>query len=158
MNVSEETVLTFLKEKKLKLATAESCTGGLISAMLTNISGSSQVFDRGFVTYSNQSKMDMLGVKPETLEKYGAVSSQTAVEMAQGAIKFSEADIGVSVTGVAGPKGGSPEKPVGTVFIGLSYKDWQSIQSTEHHFEGTRTRIRELTVQQVFQKVLKSFN
>ena len=151
----EEKAVTKLKEKQLKLATAESCTGGLIAAMITSIAGSSEIFDRGFVTYSNQAKMDMLGVQPHTLEKYGAVSAQTAEEMAAGALKNSLADIAISVTGIAGPGGGSPEKPVGTVYIGLGHKDWQTGESVKYQFEGTRTRIRELTAQESLERILK---
>lgn len=151
----EEKAVTKLKEKQLKLATAESCTGGLIAAMVTSIAGSSEIFDRGFVTYSNQSKMDMLGVQPQTLEKYGAVSAQTAEEMVAGALENSLADIAISVTGVAGPGGGSPDKPVGTVYIGVGTKDWQTSEAIKYQFEGTRTRIRELTAQESFERILK---
>jgi len=104
-----------------KIATAESCTGGLISGALTEIAGSSDVFDRGFVTYSNQAKMDMLGVKAETLDAHGAVSEQVASEMALGALQNSQADIAVSVTGIAGP-GGSEHKPEGRVCFGIAFK------------------------------------
>jgi len=112
-----------LNEKNLKIAVAESCTGGLISHSITNISGSSNYFDRGIVTYSNKSKIELLGVKKESLDKYGAVSKQVAIEMAEGIKKRSKVDIGVSTTGIAGPTGGSDEKPVGTVFIGFKSDD-----------------------------------
>lgn len=102
------------------IATAESCTGGLIAGAITDISGSSTVFDRGFVTYSNEAKQDMLDVKAATLEAFGAVSPQVATEMVLGARRRSRADFAVSVTGVAGPGGGSEQKPVGLVFMGLS--------------------------------------
>lgn len=102
------------------VATAESCTGGLIAGAITDIAGSSSVFDRGFVTYSNQAKQDMLGVRETTLEAYGAVSAQVATEMVLGARRRSNANLAVSVTGVAGPGGGSPDKPVGLVWMGLS--------------------------------------
>lgn len=102
------------------VATAESCTGGLIAGAITDIAGSSAVFDRGFVTYSNQAKQDMLGVKQATLEAFGAVSPQVATEMVLGARRRSQARFAVSVTGVAGPGGGSPSKPVGLVWMGLS--------------------------------------
>ncbi|MDP2121488.1 MAG: CinA family protein [Hoeflea sp.] len=105
------------------VATAESCTGGLIAGAITDISGSSSVFDRGFVTYSNEAKEDMLGVRPATLEAFGAVSAQVATEMVLGARRRSRAGFAVSVTGVAGPGGGSAEKPVGLVFMGLSGPD-----------------------------------
>ncbi|MCZ4287497.1 CinA family protein [Hoeflea alexandrii] len=102
------------------VATAESCTGGLIAGAITDIAGSSTVFDRGFVTYSNQAKQDMLGVRETTLASFGAVSAQVATEMVLGARRRSRADFAVSVTGVAGPGGGSPHKPVGLVWMGLS--------------------------------------
>lgn len=102
------------------VATAESCTGGLIAGAITDIAGSSAVFDRGFVTYSNEAKQDMLGVREATLEAFGAVSAQVATEMVLGARRRSRADFAVSVTGVAGPGGGSPTKPVGLVWMGLS--------------------------------------
>jgi nicotinamide-nucleotide amidase len=104
----------------LTLATAESCTGGLLAACLTSIAGSSDVFERGFVTYSNQSKMNLLGVTAGTLEAHGAVSAETAVEMGEGLLRNSRADIGISITGIAGPGGGSDEKPVGLVHMAVS--------------------------------------
>jgi len=103
-----------------RIATAESCTGGLIAAALTAIPGSSDVFERGFVTYSNQAKIDMLGVDAGRLERFGAVSAETAAAMARGALEFSKAEVAISVTGVAGPGGGSAQKPVGLVFIGIA--------------------------------------
>jgi nicotinamide-nucleotide amidase len=117
-----EKISKTLKEKKLTIATAESATGGLIANILTNISGSSKYFDRGLITYSNRAKMELLNVKKETLDKYGAVSKEIAKEMAEGVMKKSDVDIGVSTTGIAGPSGGTKEKPVGTVFIGFSNK------------------------------------
>lgn len=113
-------VLAACRARGIMLATAESCTGGLIAAALTDIAGSSDVVDRGFVTYSNAAKMEMLGVLPATLETCGAVSRQTAGEMAAGALARSNAGIAVSVTGIAGPGGGSPQKPVGLVWFGLA--------------------------------------
>ena len=117
-----EKISKILKEKKLTIATAESATGGLIANSLTNISGSSEYFDRGLVTYSNRAKIELLDLKKETLDKYGAVSKETAKEMAEGVRNKSKVDIGVSTTGIAGPSGGTKEKPVGIVFIGLSTK------------------------------------
>ncbi len=102
------------------IATAESCTGGGVIASLTDIAGSSDVVDRGFVTYSNDAKMDMLGVMRETLDRFGAVSQQTALEMAAGALRRSRAGLALSVTGIAGPGGGSPQKPVGLVWFGVA--------------------------------------
>jgi len=123
MNELTELADRFLKAclaKGIMAATAESCTGGMIVAHLTDIAGSSAVVDRGFVTYSNDAKMDMLGVTEATLEAYGAVSSQTAHEMAAGALARSRAGIVLAVTGIAGPGGGSEEKPVGLVWFGLA--------------------------------------
>lgn len=112
-----------LMEKNLTIASAESCTGGLFAAALTDMPGISSSFKRGLVTYSNEAKMDELGVKAETLEKYGAVSEETALEMVEGLKRVSGCDVCISVTGVAGPDGGSPEKPVGLVYIGFIYGD-----------------------------------
>ena len=123
MSESEELarlVLAKCRAKGIMLATAESCTGGMIAAALTDIAGSSAVVDRGFVTYSNEAKMEMLGVREETLRAHGAVSEETALEMAFGALRHSRARIAVSVTGIAGPDGGSAEKPVGLVWFGLA--------------------------------------
>jgi nicotinamide-nucleotide amidase len=112
-------VLEALRRRGWKLATAESCTGGMIAAALTDVAGSSDVFERGFVTYSNASKTDLLGVRPETLATHGAVSEAVAAEMASGALEHSQAQIAVSVTGIAGP-GGSEHKPEGRVCFGLA--------------------------------------
>jgi nicotinamide-nucleotide amidase len=112
-----QAIITDFTARGLKLATAESCTGGLIAGALTEIAGSSSVVDRGFVTYSNDAKIAMLGVRPETLAAHGAVSRETALEMARGAVSHSAADIAVAVTGIAGPSGGSAEKPVGLVHL-----------------------------------------
>ncbi|MEX0344093.1 MAG: CinA family protein [Rhizobiaceae bacterium] len=126
------------------IATAESCTGGMIAAALTDIAGSSDVFERGFVTYSNQAKVELLGVSVETLLEHGAVSQQTAAEMAIGAARHSGADIAVSVTGIAGPGGGTPEKPVGLVYLGFAGKDGAIIDLVElnHDPETDRETIR----------------
>lgn len=113
--VKAEELVALAKNKGLRLAAAESCTGGLVAAALTDIAGSSAVFERGFVTYSNDSKVELLGVSPETLAALGAVSAQTAREMALGALAHSRADLAVAITGIAGPGGGSAEKPVGLV-------------------------------------------
>lgn len=126
----------------LRVATAESCTGGMISATITDIPGASAIFDRGFVTYSNDAKRELLDVDDETLEKYGAVSEQTAIAMAQGAIVHSAADVAVAVTGIAGPGGGSPEKPVGLVFLAIATR-FGKTRTDEHVFPGPRAHIRE---------------
>lgn len=113
-------LVTEYTRRGLMVATAESCTGGMIAAAITDIAGSSAVLDRGFVTYSNDAKQDMIGVSAETLTAYGAVSRQTAIEMARGALSRSKADRSVAVTGIAGPGGGSAEKPVGLVHLALA--------------------------------------
>jgi len=121
--VLEEVVGNLLSEKGKTIAVAESCTGGLIGAKFTNISGSSEYFERGVVTYSNQAKMELLGVPPETIEKYGAVSEEVAILMAEGVGKLAKTDYGLSATGIAGPTGGTPEKPVGLVYIGFAHEN-----------------------------------
>lgn len=130
-----------LVEKGWKIALAESCTGGLLAAALTHRPGSSQVFERGYVTYSNDAKMECLGVSSTTLEKYGAVSDQTAEEMALGALKNSKADLAISITGVAGPDGGSDNKPIGLVYFGYALKGGSS-GSLHENYRGTRDQIR----------------
>ncbi|MBZ9794254.1 CinA family protein [Mesorhizobium sp. ES1-4] len=112
-------LLEACRERGIMLATAESCTGGMIIAALTDIAGSSAVVDRGFITYSNEAKMDMLGVRATTLDAHGAVSRETAIEMAEGALARSRAGLTLAVTGIAGPGGGSVEKPVGLVWFGV---------------------------------------
>jgi PncC family amidohydrolase len=116
-------VVQLLCTRKLSLATAESCTGGLLSGAVTSVAGCSQVFILGIVAYANRIKEQILGVSPEVIEKHGAVSAQCAAEMALGVQKRAGADIGVSVTGIAGPGGGTPQKPVGTVYISCAFKD-----------------------------------
>ncbi|MBC8049339.1 MAG: CinA family protein, partial [Chitinophagales bacterium] len=155
-------VLTACRERKLKLATAESCTGGLISAYLTEISGSSDVFDRGFVTYSNDAKIEMLEVPAETIAMWGAVSEETARAMAGGALSLSRADITVAVTGIAGPGGGSAAKPVGLVHLAcvLRKKSTEpdaapNIFLKERNFgEIGRGAVREETVKAAFMLLL----
>lgn len=140
----EEKLVNLLIEKELVITTAESCTGGMLGAYLVNVPGVSDVYHQGFITYANDAKHRELGVKNKTLKKYGAVSKQTAKQMAKGAAKHAGADVAVSVTGIAGPDGGTPEKPVGTVFIGCFYHG--AVKVKEFHFEGSRSEIRELTV------------
>jgi len=135
-NRLEEEVGILLKEHKLFLAVAESATGGMISHLLTNVSGSSEYFKGSVVSYDNQIKEGVLGVRKETLEKYGAVSSQIAGEMAEGVRRLMNTDIGLSDTGVAGPTGATPEKPVGLFYIGLSSE--RGTQVEEHLFHGDR--------------------
>lgn len=140
MNIVE--LAAILQEKDMKLAVAESCTGGLIAADITERTGSSNWFECGFVTYSNVSKIKLLSVSAKTIEQYGAVSEQTAVEMVQGVFKHSCADIALSVTGIAGPAGGTEEKPVGTVCFAYGIVD-QQIMSKSMLFSGNRHEIRE---------------
>lgn len=136
----EEVVGELLVKKGIKIATAESCTGGMVAEKLINYAGISESFLEGAVTYSNEAKMKRLGVKKETLDKYGAVSKETAREMAQGIAKVAGADLGVSTTGIAGPGGGTAEKPVGLVYIGVYYKG--SCLVKEFNFTGDRNRVR----------------
>ena len=135
----EEIVGKLLLEKRRTLALAESCTGGYIGHRITRVAGSSAYFKSSAVTYSNESKIRLLGVQRSTLERHGAVSRETALEMAEGIRRQAEADIGLSVTGIAGPSGGSPEKPVGTVWIGLA-RDQES-DARLFHFQGDRERV-----------------
>ena len=141
INLTQTLGEKFLKQNII-LTTVESCTGGLLAAQLTNIPGSSTWFDRGFITYSNQSKVDCVKVKEVTINKYGAVSQQTANEMALGAIKNSQGNLGLSITGIAGPSGGSKMKPVGTVFFSIAKKQ-NVIFEHQAFFDGNRVNIRE---------------
>jgi len=133
-----------LLRRQQKVCTAESCTGGLIAKTFTDLAGSSDWFDRGFVTYSNAAKREMLGVPASVIEDYGAVSEPVANAMASGALRHSDADFAVAVTGVAGPGGGSAEKPVGTVWIAVASADQQSARC--HLFPGDRAAVREATL------------
>ena len=133
-------IIARAQKMNVTLATAESCTGGMVSAILTEVPGASSVFDRGFITYSNQSKMEMLGVSDETLVKYGAVSAQTACEMALGVLKNSKVDCAVSITGIAGPGGGTIEKPVGLVFFGYVKRN-EPVKFLEKRFERDSRKI-----------------
>ena len=134
-------LLDLYRKSGLRIATAESCTGGLIAATLTAVPGSSDVFERGWVTYSNAAKSDELGVPAGLIAAKGAVSPEVAEAMAQGVLKRAQADVAVSVTGIAGPGGGSSEKPVGLVYIGLARKDgWAQVERCE--FPGNRDQVR----------------
>ncbi len=126
-------------------ATAESCTGGLIAGAITDVSGSSGWFERGFVTYSNEAKIELLGVRPETLSRFGAVSEETARAMVAGALERSRADVAVAVTGVAGPTGGTPEKPVGLVWLAWGVRG-AAVEAVSRRFPGNRAAVREATV------------
>lgn len=140
-------------DRKIMLATAESCTGGMIASMLTDIEGCSAIFDRGFVTYSNESKIEMLGVSNDTLKAHGAVSRETALEMAAGALGRSRAGIAISVTGLAGPGGGSPEKPIGLVWFGLA-RDGAEPFAEKHVFDDRgRDHIRKETTKNALRMI-----
>lgn len=141
-------------QRGLKLVTAESCTGGGLSFAITDIAGSSDWFERGFVTYSNEAKIEMLTVNPKTITAFGAVSKETAEEMAKGALLKSHADASVAITGVAGPGGGSKEKPVGTVWIACATKE-EAPQSYLNHFQGSRNEIRAQAIEQALKYLLK---
>jgi nicotinamide-nucleotide amidase len=144
-----EALLETCRRARVMLATAESCTGGLIAAALTAIAGSSDVVDRGFVTYSNDAKTEMLGVEAELIARHGAVSAEVAAAMAEGALSRSRAQIAVAVTGIAGPGGGSPGKPVGLVWFGLA-RTGAPVGREFHVFPGDRAAIRAATVATAF--------
>jgi len=139
-------VLDLFRSHGLKIATAESCTGGLVAGALTEIAGSSDVVDRGFVTYSNEAKEAMLGVPSATLVRHGAVSAETATAMAAGALKNSSADIVVAITGIAGPGGGSQEKPVGLVHFAAASRDGRSLARERRYGDVGRQSIRQQSV------------
>ena len=139
-SLAQKIISAYAAEKK-KIVTAESCTGGLIAAALTDIPGSSAVVERGFVSYSNNAKVEVLGVMPELLEQHGAVSAEVAEAMAQGALEFSQADVAVSATGIAGPGGGTLNKPVGLVFLGLATKAGV-VMHMRCEFKGERHAVR----------------
>lgn len=143
----EETVVRLLQERGYTVTTAESCTGGMIAGTLVNVAGVSDVLGEAYVTYSNEAKQRLVGVRAETLERFGAVSSQTAGEMAAGAAKAAGADVALSSTGIAGPGGGTKEKPVGLVYIGCYVRG--TVQVRELHFHGTRMENRMDTVEEI---------
>ena len=146
----EEVVVEGLKARKMTIACAESCTGGLIAKRITDISGASEVFGYGCVTYWNEAKMGLLGVNPETIERYTEVSAQCALEMARGVRKLSGASIGISTTGYAGPTGGTEEHPVGTVFIGLSWEGGETVFCPERRYMRTREQVRRQAASHAF--------
>jgi nicotinamide-nucleotide amidase len=139
-------LLSCARAASLRLATAESCTGGLIAGLLTEIPGSSDVVDRGFVTYTNQAKTEMIGVPADTIARVGAVSGDTAIAMAQGAVANSSADIAVAVTGIAGPGGGSAEKPVGLVHLAVHRRGGQTEHREMRYGDLGRSAVRLATV------------
>jgi nicotinamide-nucleotide amidase len=150
-------LLEAARARSLKIATAESCTGGLISATLTEVPGSSDVFERGFVTYSNQAKTEMLGVPQEFLDVtgVGAVSEEVARAMAEGAIRNSQADLSVAVTGIAGPGGGSKDKPVGLVHLATARRDGP-VRHERRVFSGDRREVRAATLKRAIEFLLES--
>lgn len=150
----QETVCQLLIDKNISIATAESCTGGLIASQLTEYPGISKVFSTGLITYSNDAKINLLNVKRETLETYGAVSEETAQEMCENLSKISKSILNVSVTGIAGPDGGNNEKPVGLVFIGISYNGKKEI--FKYQFNGERKIVQQKTANKVFHLIRKS--
>ena len=145
-------IASFLLNNQLKLATAESCTGGMIAAACTDLAGSSAWFERGFVTYSNEAKTQMLGVTASLITQHGAVSQEVVRAMVQGAIAHSRAQVAVAVTGVAGPAGGSAAKPVGTVWFGFATP--AGVVTEMQRFAGDRAAVRAATVQHALQRLL----
>jgi nicotinamide-nucleotide amidase len=152
IGLEAESLSKRLLQDGYKLATAESCTGGLISAACTSLAGSSDWFDRGFVTYSNDAKTEQLGVDAQLIAEHGAVSEPVARAMAFGAIRHSKAQVSIAVTGIAGPSGGSAAKPVGTVWFGFSIHG--TLHSEIRRFDGDRAAVREATVRHALQRVL----
>ena len=145
-----------LLKKGFKLVTAESCTGGMIAAACTDLAGSSAWFERGFVTYSNDAKTELLGVEERVLRRAGAVCGPVAQAMAEGALAHSRAEVAVAVTGVAGPTGGSPAKPVGTVWFGFALPG--QVVAEKCHFEGDRAAVRQATVRHALNRLLALLN
>jgi len=138
--LATQVISLYTREDK-KICTAESCTGGLIAATLTSVAGSSAVLERGFVSYSHESKTELLGVLPEKIERFGIVSGEIAEEMAQGALDFSQADVALSITGIAGPDGGTNDTPVGLVYLGVATREGAQFH-LQCNFSGTRDQIR----------------
>lgn len=155
MNINEisGSLVKLLQKSNLTISSAESCTGGLFSAYITDVSGASEVFEESIITYSNEAKMRELGVKSETLESFGAVSRQTAIQMAEGIAFRTGADIGVGITGIAGPGGGTAEKPVGTVYAAISFCGKTSV----YHLliNGTRSEVRNETCRFVMENIIE---
>jgi nicotinamide-nucleotide amidase len=149
-------VAAHLLSKKLQLATAESCTGGLIAAACTDLAGSSVWFERGFVSYSNAAKTELLGVPANLIERHGAVSEPVVRAMVEGALRHSRAQVAVAVTGVAGPGGGSPDKPVGTVWFGWATPD--GLVTDKRCFDGDRQQVREATVRHALLRLKQLLN
>jgi nicotinamide-nucleotide amidase len=155
MNDLSAQVGVMLKSRGLMLATAESCTGGGVAEAVTEIPGSSEWFERGFITYANQAKVEMLDVREETLRLHGAVSEAVVREMAEGALRHSHAHIALAVSGIAGPGGGTPEKPVGTVFLAWSLRDGET-RARRVQLTGSRAEIREQSVRIALEGLLET--
>ncbi len=155
MKETARKLCTALKAMSLTVATAESCTGGMIAGAITSVPGSSDCFGYGFVTYANEAKSRLIGVKTETLNKFGAVSYETAKEMAEGALSVSGADIAVAVTGIAGPGGGTNEKPVGLVYISVASKGAET-KVYKNLFDGNRDEVRNKTVIRALELVFEN--
>lgn len=152
----EEKIVEELKKKNYTITTAESCTGGLLAGRILNVPGASEVYNEGHITYSNEAKERLLGVKHETLEKYGAVSKETAAEMALGASNTAHANVGLSTTGIAGPGGGTAEKLVGLVYVGCAICG--DIYVKECHLKGNREEVRNGAVEEALQLLQKSLS
>lgn len=153
--INEKTVKTLI-ERGLKISAAESCTGGLFTALITDAAGASEILEESIVTYSNDAKIRELGVKKETLDAHGAVSREIAAQMCEGIRVRTGADIGVGITGIAGPGGGTIQKPVGTVFVGIAFKN--RIEVLELHLDGNRQSVRQETCRIAFETVLNIIN
>jgi nicotinamide-nucleotide amidase len=143
-----------LRQKNYRLVIAESCTGGWLGKVLTDLPGSSEWFERGYISYSNQAKQEMLGVKQQTLERFGAVSLETVREMTHGALQKSGAEVSVAISGIAGPGGGSPEKPVGTVCFSWQIVDREAV-SEQCCFDGDREQVRQQSVNHALQRLIQ---
>jgi len=150
-----ESVLSACREARLKLATAESCTGCLVAAALTDVAGSSTVIERGFVTYSNEAKMELLGVPAAMIVAHGAVTAQVATAMAQGALSRAPVDLAVSITGIAGPGGATPGKPVGLVYFGIARKGGTA-RVERHTFHGDRAAVRWAATERALELLLEA--
>lgn len=159
MTLEEEAVKNLLA-KNLTITTAESCTGGLIAAKIIDVSGASGCFNEGYITYANEAKVRLLGVREESIREFGVVSAEVVEEMAEGALNKADADMAVAVSGIAGPLGGSKKKPVGTVYIGLCRRDKAigrlAKRSYHFQFDGDRTEIRNKTVEEALKIILSA--
>lgn len=144
-------LVTSYASARLKIVTAESCTGGLVAAAITDVPGSSAVLERGFVTYSNEAKTEALGVSPDLLKAHGAVSAPVAVAMAEGALRHSQADVAVSITGIAGPGGATDTKPVGLVHLAVARSGRGTVEAVCHFGDPGRRQVREAAVRKAFE-------